>query len=107
MTFRPHTLILKQASEGHYDPNGDWVEGVVSESEAIPCRFEPNGRAQTISLPDGTNYQYHYTIYLNPDVSISPRYGDLIELFAQDGVSQGDFEIKGVHRYQLGLRIWV
>ena len=100
VTFRPHTLVLKQATAGHYASNGDWVEGSVARSRQIPCRFEPNGRAQTISLPDGTNYQYHYTIYLNPDVTINPSYGDIVEYFTQDGRSQGEYEIKGVHRYQ-------
>lgn len=107
VTFRPHTLVLKQSREGHYEANGDWQQGSVARSGRIPCRFEPNGRAESISLPDGTNYQYHYTVYLNPDVSINPRYGDIVELFAQDGRSQGDYEVKGVHKFQLGLRIWV
>lgn len=107
VTFRPHTLILKKASGGHYESNGDWTEGSVSVSGRIPCRFEPNGRAETISLPDGKEYRYHYTVYLNPDAGICPRYGDRVELFSQCGCSQGDFEIKGVHRFQLGLRIWV
>ena len=101
VTFRPHTLVLKQATAGHYESNGDWSVGSVARSKRIPCRFEPNGGAQTISLPDGTN------IYLNPDVTINPSYGDIVEYFSQDGRSQGEFEIKGVHRYQLGLRIWV
>lgn len=107
VTFRPHTLILKKASGGSYAANGDWVPGTVASSNRIPCRFEPNGRAETITLPDGTNYRYHYTVYLNPDVPICPGYGDTVELFNQCGCSQGDYEVKGVHRYQLGLRVWV
>ena len=105
-SFRPH-LIRKVILTGGGYTNGDYYEGAASYTACIPCRYEPNGKAETIRLQDGTNYQYHYTIYLCPDAPICFEYGDIVELFSQCDCSLGRFEVKGFHRYQLGLRLWV
>ena len=107
ITFRPHTLTLKKQGGGYYDTSGDWNEGSMETSEHVACRYEPNGGAQTITLPDGSDYAYHYTIYLDPGVGIAPVYGDAVELFDNSGASIGEYTVRGVHRYQLGTRIWV
>ena len=88
--------------------NGDWQTSSVTYSPYIPCRYEPNGRASVITLPDGTAYKYTYTIYLCVDASLSIKYGDILELTSQDNVVIGnDFEVKGFHRGQLDMKIWV
>ena len=74
----------------------------------IPCRYEPNGAAQTITLPDGTAYRYSYTIYLDVNPALTIKYGDLIELTSQDGIVIAEsIEVRGFHRGQLDMKIWV
>ena len=106
--FRPHKLRIVKNGEGSYDKNRNWTEGTKSYSDYIPCRYEPNGAAQTITLPDGTAYRYSYIIYLSVNPTLSIKYGDNIELTSQDGIVIGDdFEVKGFHRGQLDMKVWV
>lgn len=108
VSFRPHLLRVITKGEGSYDSNGDWTVGGESYSDYIACRYEPNGSANTIMLPDGQEYRYSYTIYLNVNPSLVIRYGDIIELTSQDGLVIGDnFEVKGFHRGQLDMKVWV
>lgn len=131
VSFRPHKLRILDKGEGYYDSNHDWHEGpkpkpstgntqsgdstqqveTTAQEETptyIPCRYEPNGAAQTITLPDGTAYQYSYTIYLSVNPNLSIQYGDLIELTSQDGVVIAEsLEVRGFHRGQLDMKVWV
>lgn len=106
--FRPHKLRIV-TKNGAYNEQGDWVEDSQKEySDYIPCRYEPNGAAQTITLPDGTAYRYSYTVYLNVNPALTIKYGDLIELTSQDGVViANELEVRGFHRGQLDMKIWV
>lgn len=104
--FRPHTLTLIVASPGYKDELGKFISGGEKLIEGIPCRYEPNGRANTIALDDGTVYMYSYMVYLDvdcPEIS----YGDEVELFDQVGVSKGRFTSHGFHRGQLNSKLWL
>ena len=107
VSFRPHTLKVITRGKGSYDENRNWVESEETVSEEIPCRYEPNGRANTITLEDGTVYRYSYMIYLSVNPSLAIKYGDIVELTSQDGVSIGRYEVKGFHRGQLDMKVWV
>ena len=108
VSFRPHKMRIITKGEGYYDSNGDWKEAEESYSDYIACRYEPNGSANTITLPDGKEYRYSYTIYLNVNPALVIRYGDILELTSQDGVVIGsEFEVKGFHRGQLDMKVWV
>lgn len=108
VSFRPHKMRIITKGEGSYDADGDWIESDASYSKYIACRYEPNGSANTITLPDGKEYRYSYTIYLNVDPTLVVRYGDILELTSQDGVVIGSrFEVKGFHRGQLDMKVWV
>lgn len=106
--FRPHKLRIVTKGEGHYNERKDWVSGETTYSDYILCRYEPNGSAQTITLPDGTAYRYSYTVYLSVNPNLSIKYGDLIELTSQDGIVIAEAaEVRGFHRGQLDMKVWV
>lgn len=106
--FRPHKLRIVTKGEGGYDDKGDWQEAITSYSDYIPCRYEPNGTAQTITLPDGKVFRYSYTVYMNVNPGLSIQYGDFVELTSQDGsVIAEELEVKGFHRGQLDMKLWV
>ncbi len=105
--FRPHCLHLIRKGEGAYDGNGDWQEASDGLAACIPCRYEPNGAARTITLPDGNAYKYSYMVYLNVNPKLEIKYGDIIELISQDGKNMGQYEVKGFHRGQLDMKVWV
>ena len=108
VSFRPHTLRIVKRKGGAYDSNGDWQKDTdVKLSCPVPCRYEPNGRASEITLPDGKAYRYSYTVYLDVNPRLVIRYGDIITLTSQDGVQMGEFEVKGFHRGQLDMKVWV
>lgn len=104
--FRPHTLTLTIDLPGVYDANGTYMVGDKKVIEGIGCRYEPNGRAKSIALEDGSLYTYSYMVYLDvdcPEIS----FGDEVELFDQSGVSRGKFTVHGFHRGQLNSKLWL
>ena len=63
--FRPH-ILQYQVTIGEYeDEIGDYHPGDSHFEGDIPCRFEPNGKANTIAFEDGKTYVYQYVVYLN------------------------------------------
>lgn len=106
VSFRPHRLRKILSVDGYYDENGDFVKGETKYGRCVQCRYEPNGRAQSISLGDGRVFLYNYTIYLNTTCE-EFVFGDTIEVFDQRGKSIGTFSVQGFHRGQLDSKIWV
>lgn len=105
--FRPHTLRYLISNGGYKDPlNRDWVEGKEVWSDPIPCRYEPNGKANTYILDDGRAYVYQYVVYLDLD-SIDIPYGSKIRIYDQAGTKITEKNISGFHRGQLNVKIWV
>lgn len=106
VSFRPHTLDIKVSAKGSYDSLGKYIQGSETIISGIECRYEPNGRANSIVLEDGKAFVYSYMVYLDVDCP-NIAYGDLIELFNQDGISIGEFTAKGFHRGQLNAKLWL
>lgn len=107
ITLRPHTLKRwVKTSDGYYDENQDWHEGTFDWSESIGCRYEPNGKATTIALQDGSAYTYSYVVYL--DLSVADfHYGDKVKIFDQSGNAITEKTVNGFHRGQLNARLWL
>lgn len=113
VSFRPHTLTVIREGAGSKAENGDWTPGKETRSAPVPCRYEPNSvkansvKANEITLPDGKAFRYSYIVYVDVNAALDIQYGDLIELTSQDGVAMGRYEVKGFHRGQLNMKIWV
>lgn len=106
VSFRPHTLRIVSDSGGYYSQNGDWNPEEPDLSEPIPCRYEPNGRANTIQIGEGESYVYSYMVYLYRDCP-EIVFGQRINLYKADGELLGQFQCKGFHRGQLNSKVWV
>ena len=103
--FRPH-ILQYQVTIGEYeDEIGDYHPGDSHFEGDIPCRFEPNGKANTIAFEDGKTYVYQYVVYLNQNCR-EFEYGDIIRLL-RDGVVVEEKQEQGFHRGQLNARLWV
>jgi hypothetical protein len=106
--FRPHTLRYSVVTAGYDDEDGNYVAGGSSLSESISCRYEPNGSANSIALPNsnGEVYTYSYIVYL--DVTCRDfSYGDIIHLYNQSGSKIAEMPCKGFHRGQLNAKLWL
>ena len=103
--LRPH-ILQYQVTIGEYeDEIGDYHPGDSHFEGDIPCRFEPNGKANTIAFEDGKTYVYQYVVYLNQNCR-EFEYGDIIRLL-RDGVVVEEKQVQGFHRGQLNARLWV
>ncbi|MBQ9253231.1 MAG: hypothetical protein IJ180_00485 [Bacteroidales bacterium] len=104
--FRLHKLQYLITSGGYEDEDGNYIQGDEEWSKEIPCRYELNQRASTITLQDGVAYTYTYVVYLNlsaPDF----HYGQTIRLIRNDGIVVDTKEVKGFTREQLHCRLWL
>lgn len=105
MNFRPHILQYQVSTPGYEDENGDYHPGASSFEGDIPCRYEPNGKANTIAFEDGKVYIYQYMVYLNQDCR-EFKIGDIIRLL-NNGTVVTTKQVQGFHRGQLNARLWV
>lgn len=100
----PHTLSYKIES-GAEDENGDWVQGKERWIEDYcKCDVVPAGKANILTMPDGSTHSYSYTIYL-PKECKDFECGDIIKINRFGG--EQTFEVLGFQRYQLQCKIWV
>lgn len=107
MNFAAHTLSYKEVEPGHEDKNGDWVQGSERWVEDYcKCDIVPAGKANVITLPDGSVQSYTYSIYNLPKTCKNFEYGDTIKLSFY-GRDEKVFKVLGFHRYQLQCKMWV
>ena len=106
VSFRPHTLKIISFSEGYYDENRDYHEGTEVFSDAISCRYEPNGMARVVPIGEGRNSVYNYMVYLGVGAPEIP-FGTRLELYDASGNSMGLYSSLGFHRGQLNAKLWI
>lgn len=89
--------------------NGDKVAGETESVFLCNCDAVPNGKADVITLADGTQTSYSYTLYIHtrhlPVLLEDLAYGDRVTVTI-GGVDR-EFRVLGFHRYQLQCKIWV
>lgn len=107
LNFASYSLDYKVIAQGYEDGKGDWIQGEKSWiKDYCKCDVVPAGRADVISLPDGTVQHYSYTIYNLPNTCRDFAYGDIIRI-KPDGGNAREFKVLGFHRYQLQCKIWI
>lgn len=110
LDFAAHTLDYQIKGGGHKDRlTGDYITEPDTWIERYcKCDIVPNGKADTIALPDGQFEQYQYTIYNLPRNCRKFEYGDKVRVRMFDSDDDvREFSVKGFHRYQLQCKMWV
>lgn len=103
--FRPHILQYQVTTGGYEDDNGDYHLGTSSFEGSISCRYEPNGKANTIAFEDGKTYVYQYIVYLNQNCR-EFKIGDIVRLL-NNGILIAEKQVQGFHRGQLNAKLWL
>lgn len=107
LNFAAHTLDYKEVTQGYEDENGDWHQGKEEWVENYcMCDIVPAGKANVITIPDGSIQNYSHTIYNLPRTCRRFEYGDTIRIKLY-GQEEREFKVLGFHRYQLQCKIWV
>ena len=107
LDFSAHAVDYKEIVDGHENDNGDWVQGSEKWIENYcKCDIVPAGKANVITIPDGSTQNYSYTIYNLPRTCKEFEYGDTIRIKLFGKVLR-EFKVLGFHRYQLQCKIWV
>lgn len=108
LNFKPHTLEYEVKEGGHVDKTtGDYIKGSSKWLPYCRCDAVPNGKANTITIPDGSVQTYSYTISNLPKDCREFKYGDKIRISFYNGSETKEFTVLGFHRYQLQCKIWV
>lgn len=108
LNFAAHFLDYQTGDKGHTDEEtGDWVEGSLKWEKGYKCDVVPAGKANTLTIPDGSLHPYSYTIYNLPKNCRDFKYGDKIMIHFYGGDDVKEFMVLGFHRYQLQCKIWV
>lgn len=105
LDFKRFDLYRLIQSEGYTDENGDYHTGEAKWKWCCKCDVVPAGRANEITIPDGTISNYSYIIYNLPVGIRKFEYGDTIKIKLIGG-EETELHVKGFHRYQLQSKIW-
>lgn len=106
MIYGKDTLQVQLVTEGYEDGHGDWHEGETSWGEPIACDAQPQqGKAASITLSDGTRYQYQYIITADADTPIIPVNTKV--LLTCMGQPAQELVVRGMHRFNTIAQIWV
>lgn len=107
LSIKPHYLSYLVVSEGYKDELGDFHKGESTWVEDyIDCDAVPAGKEEVITYPDGTVGHYAYTLYTTTKCREFSR-GDKISIRFFGSSERKEFEVKGYHRYQHQVKIWV
>lgn len=109
LKMMPHKLSYLSKGQEYEDENGDFHAGKEEWVELCKCDVVPAGEANTITLPDGMQLQYAYTIYL-PKKTREFSVGEKVRIsFFGNGTLQEkkEFSVKGFHAYQHQCKMWV
>lgn len=106
LSLKPHAIQYQCGADGYEDENGDWHDGLSRWVTLNDCDIVPNGQANTITIEDGTQKEYSYTIYLRNDCK-EFELGEKIKLVFFNKTVSKEYLVLGFHRYQLQAKIWI
>lgn len=109
LKFKPHVLQTVEITGEYTDDNGDFHKGTESWSDYCKCDVVPAGKANTITLPDGTALTYSYVVYL-PKGTREFLLGERVRISLFNSGSRTEFKeftVKGFHPYQHQCKIWL
>ena len=104
LKFKPNSLQYKIVEPGYTDEKGDFHKGESHWSDDIECDAVPNGKADTNESTDGDTNSYSFVVYL--PVSVKDfQFGEIVRLNRYGVIYE--LQVKGFHRYQKQVKIWV
>lgn len=108
LNFAAHHMDYEIVTNGYTDEEtGDYIKGKSEWHDGYDCDVVPAGKANTLSIPDGSLHPYSYTVYNLPKNCREFHYGDKIRIHFYKGDEVREFLVLGFHRYQLQSKIWI
>ena len=100
LDFQAYELhYLEETSEGYYDGDGVWHDGTGEWVGIGKCNAQQSGSYQLISLPDGREEHYSFTIYIHDPRLREFKYGERIMLRSMHGMEDIELKVKGFSRH--------
>jgi len=106
LNMSPCYLYVSETGASYVDENGNKHVGGTTYEKYIKCDVVPAGQANEIDFGDGVLQTYSYTIYVHKKGCRDFALGEKIK-FEKDGNLSGEFLVKGFHRYQHQVKIWI
>lgn len=71
VSFRPHIITYTTLAQKAYkDSNNNWVQGNAGMTITVPCMYQTNGDAKTITSTDGQNVIYKGVVFMDKGLDI-------------------------------------
>ena len=97
---------LDGSTEGYYDKRGEWHDGNERWCFLAKCNVMQAGQESVVTLPDGKQVHYTYTLGGLPRDCRKFVYGERIRIHV---LGEGEYDermVKGFQRYQFQSKIY-
>lgn len=102
--MKPHRMYVGRQGDTVTADNGDRTAGEWTWTFIGMCDVVPSGSANVVTLDDGTQTTYAYTVYL-PAGTRALRYGERVRINIYG--AWREFDVIGSHEYQLQTKVWI
>ncbi len=106
LDFEPYRLNYLVEEEGYYDANGDYHNGEKHWECIGRCNAQQSGGYQVITLPDGSDERYSFTIWVHNTFLREFKRGEKIRLITVHGCERIELTVKGFSRHQTHCKIY-
>lgn len=97
---------LDGATEGCYDKRGVWHDGAAEWKFLAKCNVMQAGQESVVTIPDGTQEHYTYTIGGLPRNCRKFVYGERIRIHVLGEDEYDERTVKGFQRFQFQCKIY-
>ena len=106
LDFNAYRLEYFVEGEGYYDEEGDYHKDEGHWECAGRCNAVPAGANNVITLPDGKEAQFSFTIHIHNPLCREFTYGERLRLTTVNGCEQRNLTVKGFARYQHQAKVY-
>ena len=106
LDFNAYSLEYFVEGVGSYDNDGDYHPAEGEWVKYGRCNAVPAGGNRLITLPDGQQEAFSFTIILHEPLSREFKYGERLRLTTVNGMETIELVVKGFARYQYQCKIY-
>lgn len=103
--MRRHELYVLQMTDGHYNSDGDWVDGETVELGPYVCDAVPTTKSTDVIYEDGEDHHFTFICYMHPSLVDTVTKGMHVKLLREG--QEYDLKVINTRPYKHQLKVYI